>query len=242
MNNSSSNTSISPSSSLPSTLPSTFPTNIDTLMIDNYDSFTYNIVQYLEELGSIVTTYRNDQLTIPDIYTLNPKRIIISPGPGAPKDAGISIAVIKEFQGKIPIFGVCLGLQCMYECYGGTVTYAGEIIHGKISKMYHDQKGIFQNIPTPFNAVRYHSLAGTRETLPSCLEVTCICYPHTNTSTDNPSTSSNTTINFNKGMIQGVRHKQYVIEGVQFHPESILTEHGHAMLKNFLLWDKAVRE
>lgn len=250
--------------SLNSPSSSSLPTNIDTLMIDNYDSFTYNIVQYLEELGGHVTTYRNDTLTLADIYILNPKRIIISPGPGAPKDAGISMAIIKEFQGKVPIFGVCLGLQCMYEVYGGIVTYAGEIMHGKVSTMYHDQKGIFSNIPSPLSAVRYHSLAGTRETLPSCLEVTCICYPgststssSTATTTTSSSPSSSTTassssstaisssvpppVDFNQGMIQGVRHTQYVIEGVQFHPESILTEHGHAMLKNFLTWEKATR-
>ncbi len=129
-------------------------------MIDNYDSFTFNLVQYLEELGAEVVTVRNDAVTLDDVRAMNPRRIIVSPGPGAPKDAGISMEVIREFGGKVPIFGVCLGLQCMYEVYGGTVTHAGEIMHGKTSDMAHDGKGIFEGLPSPFRAVRYHSLAG----------------------------------------------------------------------------------
>lgn len=189
-------------------------------MVDNYDSFTFNLVQYLEQLGATVTTVRNDAVTLADIEALAPRRIIISPGPGAPRDAGISCEVIKRFAGRVPIFGVCLGLQCMYEVFGGTVTHAGEIVHGKTSDMSHDGKGVFAGVPSPFKAVRYHSLAGTRDTLPAALEVTC------------------TTAN---GIIQGVRHRDLVVEGVQFHPESILTEYGYDMLKNFLSWDTAVR-
>lgn len=194
---------------------------VDVLMVDNYDSFTYNLVQYLEELGAVVTTVRNDQVTLEDIERLAPARIVVSPGPGAPRDAGISCEVIRRWAGRVPIFGVCLGLQCMYEVYGGTVTHAGEIMHGKTSDMHHDAQGIFAGLPSPFKAVRYHSLAGTPDTLPAELEVTC------------------RTAN---GIIQGVRHKTLAVEGVQFHPESILTEHGHAMLRNFLAWRSPLRQ
>jgi anthranilate synthase/aminodeoxychorismate synthase-like glutamine amidotransferase len=148
---------------------------VDTLMIDNYDSFTFNLVQYLEQLGTRVTTVRNDAVTLEDIEAMAPRRIIISPGPGAPRDAGISCDTIRHFAGRVPIFGVCLGLQCMYEVFGGTVTHAGEIVHGKTSEMTHDGKGVFRDIPSPFKAVRYHSLAGTKPTLPDVLEVSCRC-------------------------------------------------------------------
>jgi anthranilate synthase/aminodeoxychorismate synthase-like glutamine amidotransferase len=178
-----------------------------------YDSFTYNIVQYLEELGASVTTLRHDAATLADIEALSPARIVISPGPGAPRDAGISCDVIRAWAGRVPILGVCLGLQCMYEVYGGTVTHAGEIMHGKQSPLEHDGRGVFAGVPSPFLAVRYHSLAGTRETLPAVLEVTA--------------TSPG-------GIIQGVRHRELCVEGVQFHPESILTEHGYKIFANFL--------
>lgn len=186
-----------------------------TLVIDNYDSFTYNIVQYLEELGADVTVARNDAITLEGVEALAPVRIVISPGPGAPRDAGISSDVIRAWAGRVPIFGVCLGLQCMYEVYGGTVTHAGEIMHGKTSEMLHGGVGVFAGLPSPFLAVRYHSLAGTRDTLPPELDVTC--------ATGN-------------GVIQGVRHKTLAVEGVQFHPESVLTQHGHALLRNFLAY------
>lgn len=186
---------------------------VDLVMIDNYDSFTYNIVQYFEELGAHVTVFRHDQITLNELEALSPTRIVISPGPGAPKDAGVSCDVIRRFAGRVPILGVCLGLQCMFEVFGGVVAHAGEIMHGKTSDMFHDGKGVFQGLPSPFKAVRYHSLAGVPATLPACLEVTC--------------KTSN-------GVIQGVRHRELSVEGVQFHPESVLTEHGYDMLSNFL--------
>eukprot|EP00743_Colponemidia_sp_Colp-15_P008487 GILK01009231.1.p1 GENE.GILK01009231.1~~GILK01009231.1.p1 ORF type:complete len:196 (+),score=8.75 GILK01009231.1:41-628(+) len=192
-----------------------------TLLIDNYDSFTYNLYQYLAELGAQVQVYRNDEITLEECIKLNPARILISPGPGAPCDSGVSIPVIKHFAGKVPIFGVCLGHQAIYEVFGGTVTRAGEVVHGKTSSMTHDGRGIFEGVPSPFKAVRYHSLAGTPDTLPDVLEVTA---------------------RSESGVIQGVRHKSMVVEGVQFHPESILTEHGKTMLANFLQWTNADRE
>jgi anthranilate synthase/aminodeoxychorismate synthase-like glutamine amidotransferase len=192
-----------------------------TVMIDNFDSFTYNIVQYLEELGASVRVFRHDAITVAQLEALSPRRIVISPGPGAPRDAGVSSDVIRAFGGRVPILGVCLGLQCMYEVFGGTVTSAGEIMHGKTSPIAHDGRGVFKGLPSPFQAVRYHSLAGTLDTLPACLEVTA--------------TSPG-------GVIQGVRHREWALEGVQFHPESILTEHGHAMLRNFLMWGSGRRE
>ena len=192
-----------------------------TLMVDNYDSFTYNIVQYLEELGASVVVVRHDAATLADIEALSPARIVISPGPGAPKDAGISCDVIRAWAGRVPILGVCLGLQCMFEVFGGVVAHAGEIMHGKTSPMTHDGRGVFAGVPSPFDAVRYHSLAGVRDTLPAVLEVTC--------------TSPG-------GVIQGVRHRDFVVEGVQFHPESILTQHGYALLRNFLLWTGGRRD
>jgi anthranilate synthase component 2 len=183
------------------------------LMIDNYDSFTYNIVQYFGELGEIVRTVRNDEITLDQIADMNPERICISPGPKSPKDAGVSVDVLKEFKGKKPILGVCLGHQAIGEAFGGKIIRAKQVMHGKTSKIAHTGEGVFKGLPSPFTVIRYHSLAIERASLPSCLEVTAW--------TDD-------------GEIMGVRHKEFDIEGVQFHPESILSEHGHAMLKNFL--------
>jgi anthranilate synthase component 2 len=183
------------------------------LMIDNYDSFTYNIVQYFGELGEDVHTVRNDEITLEQIADMNPDRICISPGPKSPKDAGISVDVLKEFKGKKPILGICLGHQAIGEAFGGNIIRAKQVMHGKTSKVAHTGEGVFKGLPSPFTVIRYHSLAIERASLPPCLEVTAW--------TDD-------------GEIMGVRHKEFDIEGVQFHPESILSEHGHAMLKNFL--------
>ena len=188
------------------------------LMIDNYDSFTYNLVQYLGELGADVEVERNDQITIADIEKLAPERIMISPGPCTPSEAGISIDVINHFKGKLPIFGVCLGHQAIGQAFGGDIIRAEEIMHGKTSTIYHRGVGIFENIAEPFEATRYHSLVIDQDTLPDCLEMTAW------TETECGEVEE----------IMGVRHKEYAIEGVQFHPESILTEHGHDMLQNFL--------
>ena len=184
-----------------------------TVLIDNYDSFTYNLYQYLAELGADVKVFRNDQVTMSEIQALEPDHVVISPGPGNPDDAGISREVIRQFAGKVPVLGVCLGHQCIYDVYGGTVAGAGEIKHGKTSTINHDGKGVFAGIPNDYSAVRYHSLAGTPETQPGELEVTA--------------TSES-------GVIMGVRHKSLTVEGVQFHPESIATEHGKELLRNFL--------
>ena len=183
------------------------------LMIDNYDSFTYNLVQYLGELGQDMKVYRNDKITIPEIEAMKPERIVISPGPCTPKEAGISIDVIRHFAGKIPILGVCLGHQSMGEAFGGDVIRAPYLMHGKTSMIHHDGKTLFAGLPNPFEATRYHSLIIKRETLPSVLEISAW--------TDD-------------GIIMGVRHKQFKIEGVQFHPESILTGAGKELLRNFL--------
>lgn len=183
------------------------------LMIDNYDSFTYNIVQYFGELGEEVVTVRNDELTIAQIEAMNPDRICISPGPKSPADAGISVEVLRHFKGKKPILGVCLGHQAIGAAFGGNVVRARQVMHGKTSPVAHTGVGVFKGLPSPFTVIRYHSLAIERASLPDCLEVTAW--------TDD-------------GEIMGVRHKEYDIEGVQFHPESILSEHGHALLKNFL--------
>ncbi len=183
------------------------------LMIDNYDSFTYNIVQYLGELGEDVRTVRNDEITLEQIEKMAPERICISPGPKAPKDAGISLDILREFKGKLPILGVCLGHQAIGEAFGGKVIRAKQVMHGKTSLIAHTGEGVFKGLPSPFTVIRYHSLAIERASLPDCLEVTAW--------TDD-------------GEIMGVRHKEYDIEGVQFHPESILSEHGHALFKNFL--------
>lgn len=183
------------------------------LLIDNYDSFTYNLYQYLCELGAEVEVYRNDKITIEDIDQMAPEKIVISPGPGTPKDGGISIATVKHFGGKIPILGVCLGEQAIGEAFGGVVSGAGEIVHGKTSMIHHDGKGVFKDLPNPFEAIRYHSLSIQPETVPDELEVTATS---------------------DSGVIMGVRHKTMAIEGVQFHPESILTGEGKHLLKNFL--------
>ena len=183
------------------------------LMIDNYDSFTYNIVQYFGELGEDVRTVRNDEVTLDDIAAMAPERICISPGPKAPVDAGVSVDVIKEFGGKLPVLGVCLGHQAIGEAFGGKIVRAKQVMHGKTSLVAHTGVGVFKGIPSPFTVIRYHSLAIERASLPDCLEVTAW--------TDD-------------GEIMGVRHKALDIEGVQFHPESILSEHGHKLLKNFL--------
>ncbi|MES2934658.1 MAG: aminodeoxychorismate/anthranilate synthase component II [Pseudomonadota bacterium] len=183
------------------------------LMIDNYDSFTYNLVQYFGELGEEVRTLRNDELTLEDIAAMAPARICISPGPKSPAEAGISIAVLQHFAGKIPILGVCLGHQSIGAAFGGKVIRAKQVMHGKTSTIKHTGVGVFADLPSPFTVIRYHSLAIERESLPDCLEVTAW--------TDD-------------GEIMGVRHKQFDIQGVQFHPESILSEHGHALLKNFI--------
>ena len=183
------------------------------LMIDNYDSFTYNLVQYLGELGEDVKVYRNDEIDLKEAEGLHPDRIVVSPGPCTPNEAGISVPLIKAFAGKVPILGVCLGHQSIGQAFGGKIVHAKELMHGKTSMVHHKDTGVFKGLPNPFRATRYHSLVIERETLPDCLEITAW--------TDD-------------GEIMGVRHKTLAIEGVQFHPESILTEHGHAMLANFL--------
>lgn len=183
------------------------------LVIDNYDSFTYNLVQYLGELGEEVTVRRNDRITLDDIAAMRPDHIVISPGPCTPDKAGISLALVDRFKDRIPILGVCLGHQVIGQAFGGEVVRAGQLMHGKTSQIFHDGKTIFAGLPSPFTATRYHSLVVRRETLPDCLEI-----------------SAETA----DGEIMGLRHKTYPVEGVQFHPESIMTEHGHALLQNFL--------
>jgi anthranilate synthase/aminodeoxychorismate synthase-like glutamine amidotransferase len=183
------------------------------LLIDNYDSFTYNLYQYLCELGAEVRVVRNDEITVSEVEALAPERLVVSPGPGTPKDAGISVDLIERMAGKLPILGVCLGHQCIGEAFGATVAYAGEIRHGKSSTIEHDGKGVFRGLPNPFEAIRYHSLAIQPDSVPECLEVTA---------------------RSDSGVIMGVRHRQYVIEGVQFHPESIATPIGKDLLRNFL--------
>lgn len=188
------------------------------LMIDNYDSFTYNVVQYLGELGADVHVHRNDKITIEEIEALNPEKIVISPGPCTPNEAGVSLAVIEHFKGKLPILGICLGHQSIGQAFGGDIIRAGQVMHGKTSPVYHNNEGVFKNLSNPFTATRYHSLVIDKNTLPDCLEVTAW------TQNEDGSVEE----------IMGVRHKTLDIEGVQFHPESILTEHGHDLLKNFL--------
>jgi len=183
------------------------------LMIDNYDSFTYNLVQYFGELGAVVRVIRNDKITLEGIKKARPEKIVISPGPGRPEDAGISCQVIKEFAGKIPILGVCLGHQAIGYVYGGRIVGAKRLMHGKTSRIFHDRKGIFLNIPSPFEATRYHSLIVERKSLPSCLQVTAWTADKE---------------------IMGLKHKEYPVFGVQFHPESILTVAGKRILLNFL--------
>ncbi|OHE57692.1 MAG: anthranilate/aminodeoxychorismate synthase component II [Thermodesulfovibrio sp. RBG_19FT_COMBO_42_12] len=183
------------------------------LMIDNYDSFTYNLVQHLGEIGEDIKVFRNDKITIHEIERLKPERIVISPGPCTPKEAGISVELIKHFSGKIPILGVCLGHQSIGAAFGGDIIRAPRLMHGKTSMIYHDGKTIFEGLSNPFEATRYHSLVIKKETLPDCLEITAW--------TD-------------IGEIMGVRHKEFIIEGVQFHPESILTKVGKDLLRNFV--------
>lgn len=191
---------------------------IKLVMIDNYDSFTYNLVQYFGELGAVVTVLRNDQVTVEDIERLSPDKIVISPGPCTPKEAGISVATIKKFAGRIPILGVCLGHQSIAYAFGGNIIHAKSIMHGKTSEIYHEHLGVFRGLHNPFTATRYHSLVIEQSSLPDCLEVTAW--------TQNE--------NGDLDEIMGVRHKHMDVEGVQFHPESILTEFGHEMLNNFL--------
>ncbi|MFT6030369.1 MAG: anthranilate synthase component 2 [Oleiphilaceae bacterium] len=188
------------------------------LMIDNYDSFTYNVVQYLGELGADVQVYRNDEITVADIEKLAPSKIVISPGPCTPTEAGISLAVIEHFKGKIPILGICLGHQSIGQAFGGKIIRAGQVMHGKTSPVFHNNAGVFKALSNPFIATRYHSLVIDRAHIPDCLEITAW--------TENQDGSIEE--------IMGVRHKALDIEGVQFHPESILSEHGHDLLRNFL--------
>src|SRR3989338_2657868 len=183
------------------------------LMIDNYDSFTYNLVQYLGELGADVRVYRNDRITVPEIEKLQPDHIVISPGPCPPNEAGVSVETIQKLGGKFPILGVCLGNQSIGQAYGGKIVRAKQLMHGKTSMIHHKGQGVFQGLPDPFEATRYHSLVIERDSIPEVLEITAW--------TDD-------------GEIMGVRHKTLAIEGVQFHPESILTQHGHDLLANFL--------
>lgn len=183
------------------------------LVIDNYDSFTYNLVQYLGELGEEIVVKRNDEIDLAGIEELGPDHILISPGPCTPNEAGISLALIQRFKGEIPILGVCLGHQSIGQAFGGDVVRAERLMHGKTSPIRHDGKSLFEGMESPFTATRYHSLIVRRETLPDCLEISA--------ETD-------------EGEIMGLRHKEYAIEGVQFHPESIITEHGLTMLRNFL--------
>lgn len=188
------------------------------LMIDNYDSFTYNLVQYFGELGADVQVHRNDEITLDDIAALQPEKIVLSPGPCTPNKAGVSLAVIEKFKGELPILGVCLGHQAIGQAFGGKVVHARQVMHGKISPMYHADQGVFRGLPKPFPATRYHSLVVDADSLPDCLEVTAW------TQLDDG----------RRDEIMGFRHKTLPIEGVQFHPESILTEVGHDLLRNFL--------
>ena len=188
------------------------------VMIDNYDSFTYNLVQYLGELGAEVKVVRNDQVTVEAIESLAPDRLVISPGPCTPKEAGISVAAIDYFKGRLPILGVCLGHQSIGVAFGGRIIHAKTIMHGKTSLVHHHNQGVFKGLENPFEATRYHSLVVARDSLPQCLEITAW--------------TEDKYGEFEE--IMGLRHKEYAIEGVQFHPESILTQHGHDLLRNFL--------
>lgn len=184
------------------------------LFIDNYDSFTYNIVQYFAELGQEVAVRRNDDITLEEIEALNPQYLVIGPGPCSPKEAGISVAAMRHFAGRLPIMGVCLGHQTIGEAFGGRIVRAKTLMHGKVSPVSHSGKGMFRGLPNPVTCTRYHSLVIDRNTMPECLEITAWT---------------------EDGEIMGVRHKEYAVEGVQFHPEALLTEHGHDMLNNFLI-------
>ncbi|NMG14551.1 anthranilate synthase component II [Aromatoleum bremense] len=183
------------------------------LMIDNYDSFTYNLVQYFGELGADVKVYRNDEITLEQLALMKPSQLVISPGPCTPAEAGISVAAIREFAGKLPILGVCLGHQSIGAAFGGRVVHAKRLMHGKTSPVFHEGQGVFRGLPNPVTCTRYHSLAIERESLPDCLEITAWT---------------------EDGEIMGVRHRTLAVEGVQFHPESILSDHGHQLLRNFL--------
>ena len=199
-------------------IPSLSEKRINVVMVDNYDSFTYNLVQYLGELGADVTVVRNDQVTVDDIAKLAPDKIVISPGPCTPKEAGVSVATILKFAGHIPILGVCLGHQSIGYAFGGNIIHAKSIMHGKTSPIYHHNLGVFKGLTNPFTATRYHSLVIEQASLPDCLEVTAWTQDESGKLDE----------------IMGVRHKTLDIEGVQFHPESILTEFGHELLGNFL--------
>jgi anthranilate synthase/aminodeoxychorismate synthase-like glutamine amidotransferase len=183
------------------------------LMIDNYDSFTYNLVQYLAELGAEVRVVRNDEISVDEVRSLAPRAIVISPGPSAPDQAGISLELVQRVAGRVPIFGVCLGHQTIGQAFGGKVVRAKRVMHGKVSAVRHDGEGVFRGLPAEFRATRYHSLAVERDSLPACLKITAEA---------------------EDGEIMGVRHRDYAVEGVQFHPEALLTEHGHRMLQNFI--------
>ena len=183
------------------------------ILLDNYDSFTYNLYQYLSELGEQVEVYRNDKITVAEVEALKPDRVVISPGPCTPNEAGISMDLIQHMAGKVPVLGVCLGHQSMGQVFGGNVVRAGRLMHGKTSPIHHDGKGLFEGVPNPFDAVRYHSLLVERESLPDCLEITAETA---------------------EGEIMGLRHKEFVVEGIQFHPESIMTLPGKDLLRNFL--------
>lgn len=191
------------------------------LVIDNYDSFTYNLVQYLGELGEEIVVHRNDEIDLEGIAKLAPDHILISPGPCTPNEAGVSLALLERFKGEIPIFGVCLGHQAIGQAFGGDVIRADQLMHGKTSEITHDGKTIFEGMESPLTATRYHSLIVKRDTLPDCLEISA--------ETDD-------------GLIMGLRHKEYVVEGVQFHPESIMTDHGLTMLRNFLTNKSGIRQ
>ena len=188
------------------------------LMIDNYDSFTFNIVQYMSELGATLKVVRNDEISPQQIRDLNPEKIVVSPGPCTPNEAGISVDVIKEFHSSIPILGVCLGHQSIAQAFGGKIVRAKKVMHGKVSQIHHNNTGVFDNLDQDFTATRYHSLVVERHSLPSCFEVTAWTYDEAN--------------DFDE--IMGIRHRDFPVEGVQFHPESILTEYGHLLFKNFL--------
>lgn len=195
------------------------------LMIDNYDSFTWNLVQYFGELGAEVQVFRNDQITVAEIESINPDHLVVSPGPCTPNEAGVSVEAIRHFAGKLPILGVCLGHQAIGQAFGGKIVHAREIMHGKTSAVYHRNVGVFAGLENPFEATRYHSLVIEQASLPDCLEVTAWTQ-HEDGRRDE---------------IMGVRHREFVIEGVQYHPESILTRHGHDQLANFLVMRGGVR-
>lgn len=188
------------------------------LMIDNYDSFTYNVVQYLGELGADVRVFRNDAISVSEIEAMKPERLVVSPGPCTPNEAGVSMEAVKYFAGKLPILGICLGHQSIGQVFGGDIVRAGQVMHGKLSQIHHNGEGVFTGIKEPFTATRYHSLVIDRKTLPDCLA----------------ETAWTVTESGEKEEIMAVRHREFAIEGVQFHPESILSQHGHLLLKNFL--------